>query len=211
MSNEKMRWAFREWQCNGNDDISLEHVFNSGYQAALAQQASEPEVSQPIYRSMDDARALALNHETPAREPLFTAFEMRHVLENASYYKTTVEQLRVKSEVSQPVGKITFFPQGYYTNWDCRFINGFDRKASGEFDIFTSPPDYEALKLRVAELEGIAIRTDAVITETTENVIQIIAERNKLQRNLTSLLNICANTGVNRQIREVISEMEQAK
>ena len=37
MSNEKMIWAFREWQCNGNDDISLEHVFNSGYQAALEQ------------------------------------------------------------------------------------------------------------------------------------------------------------------------------
>ena len=42
MSNEKMKWSFREWQCNGGTDISLEHVFNSGYQAALAQQASEP-------------------------------------------------------------------------------------------------------------------------------------------------------------------------
>ena len=49
-------------------------------------------------------------------------------------------------------------------------------------------PDNEAiliaardLKLRVAELEGIAIKTDEVITEATENVIQIIAERDKLQ------------------------------
>ena len=41
--------------------------------------------------------------------------------------------------------------------------------------------ELERLQDRVAELEGIAIRTDAVITEATENVIQIIAERDKLQ------------------------------
>ena len=42
--------------------------------------------------------------------------------------------------------------------------------------------ELERLQERVAELEGIAIRTDEVITEATENVIQIIAERDKLQK-----------------------------
>ena len=223
MSNEKMRealvaaraglvWYIESYPqaANGCDDEMLEQI-----DSALAQQ-SEPVLVQGCNRSHP--------HEN-MQDTCFDTWE-----------KTMNDHIKSEpAQVSQePVASVI---KG---GADRHFMSENMRSLpDGLHQLYAEPPDYEALKadlaqkiegirlvqkvrdlysaecvklkLRVAELEGIAIRTDAVITEATENVIQIIAERDKLQSNLTALVNICANTGVNRQIREVIGEMEQAK
>lgn len=40
----KMTEAFRDWQVNGDDNTFMEHIFESGWKAALAQKV-EPEIT----------------------------------------------------------------------------------------------------------------------------------------------------------------------
>ena len=236
--------------------------FQAGYQAALAQQASEPA------KCVDDGGNCGAGGYCGKCEPEFSTelwaelFKLRDevnppngevswkyaaIRERAKRASLEREVNALKS-VQQCEPEVSQEPVAYGDRLGTDLQNVYAAPSTGVpkwmsvmTPLFTSPPDYEALKervsewqrmyetnretidklqsrvaeleylehsvivmtgiservaaerdklqTRVAELEGIAIRTDEVITEATENVIQIIAERDKLQSECDQLRN----------------------
>ena len=145
--------------------------------------------------------AMALDHATRELSRFVLNNQLEAYFSASEKLNEVIEELAQQAsepaQVSQPVAlRVIDGEICYKSKADDQCFNmwcpvGYYHGYKDGTKFFTSPPDYEALvaereklQTRVAELEGIAIRTDAAITEATENVIQIIAERDKLQTSL---------------------------